>query len=371
MNKTTSRGAMPPALCVLLYLLVWGVCILGTVTFLLNYVRLPLPVILTEAEANTAGFICLLLVFLIPGVFAVGYPGTVARWRQHLQENAMQGLRSFHAPSSRGDQQAVAKAVLVQYRKYVQTMTTTSRIDAFTLAYNGALESAQKLLQLRKVDFKGFSPADMLEKTKGDYQWRLCDTIERAKERATRAIRVTYRNSAEFQQRECKDFRGSLEALRPTFSEETARFADAAILEVEQVLGTSSFCRAEAADVARQLGQIDGMTSREFRSWCAATLQSNGFQDVKLTAGDGGQGVDITARKDEIRYAIQCRCAAKDLGNGPVQEVHTGKAIYRCQIGAVMTNRAFTEAARAAAEATGTLLWDRDRLTEMTLRSAE
>ena len=39
--------------------------------------------------------------------------------------------------------------------------------------------------------------------------------------------------------------------------------------------------------------------------------------------------------------------------------------MYGCQIGVVMTNNYFTENARALAEKTGVLLWDRDVLAGM------
>lgn len=110
---------------------------------------------------------------------------------------------------------------------------------------------------------------------------------------------------------------------------------------------------------------IDHMEGHDFERWCAALLRRNGFTNVEVTQGSGDQGVDIIAVKDEIRYAIQCKCYSSDLGNTPVQEVHTGKAIYHCQVGAVMTNRFFTAGAKQAAKATGTLLWDRDKLKEM------
>ena len=50
--------------------------------------------------------------------------------------------------------------------------------------------------------------------------------------------------------------------------------------------------------------------------------------------------------EDEIRYAIQCKRYSSVLGNTPVQEVCAGKALYNCQIGVVMTNSRFTQAAK-------------------------
>lgn len=107
---------------------------------------------------------------------------------------------------------------------------------------------------------------------------------------------------------------------------------------------------------------IDSMEGHDFEYWCASLLEKIGFTDVEVTRGSGDHGVDVLAEKDGIRYAIQCKCYSKDLGNSPVQEVSAGKMIpqYRCQIGAVMTNRYFTKGAQELAAATGTLLWDRD-----------
>ncbi len=114
-----------------------------------------------------------------------------------------------------------------------------------------------------------------------------------------------------------------------------------------------------------ELKKVDAMEGHQFEYWCADILRRNGFFDVEVTPGSGDQGVDVIAEKDGIRFAIQCKCYSHDLGNSPVQEVHTGRIIYRCQIGVVMTNRYFTSGAKQAAEATGVLLWDRDHLIKL------
>ena len=104
------------------------------------------------------------------------------------------------------------------------------------------------------------------------------------------------------------------------------------------------------------------MNGLEFESLCADLLCQNGFVNVSLTPGSGDQGVDVLAEKDGIRYAIQCKCYSKDLGNTPIQEVHTGKDFYGCHVGVVMTNRYFTPGAIEAAKRTNTLLWDRNAI---------
>ncbi len=117
--------------------------------------------------------------------------------------------------------------------------------------------------------------------------------------------------------------------------------------------------------VEAELEGIDQMEGHAFEYWCACLLEDMGFEKVTVTPGSGDQGVDITAEKDEVRFAFQCKCYHTDLGNTPVQEVYTGKAIYRCHVGVVMTNSYYTKSAIAAAEATGILLWDRDKIADM------
>lgn len=107
---------------------------------------------------------------------------------------------------------------------------------------------------------------------------------------------------------------------------------------------------------------MDGLT---FEYYCADLLKHNGFSHVELTKESGDQGIDILAEKDDIKYAIQCKCYSSNLGNRPVQEVYTGKSIYHCQIAAVLTNSYFTQGGIEAAMATGVLLWDRQKLVEL------
>lgn len=117
--------------------------------------------------------------------------------------------------------------------------------------------------------------------------------------------------------------------------------------------------------VQYELDRIDGMDGSTFEHWCADLLRNNEYRDVSVTQASNDQGVDIIATKDGVMYAIQCKCYSSDLGNKPVQEVHTGRYIYHCHVGVVMTNRFFTDGAKEAAKATGVLLWDRNNLITM------
>ena len=122
---------------------------------------------------------------------------------------------------------------------------------------------------------------------------------------------------------------------------------------------------SEESDKNATLENFDNLEGLEFENWCANLLRINGFINVEVTRASGDQGVDILAEKGEIKYAIQCKCYSSDLGNSPIQEVHAGKSMYNCHVGAVMTNRHFTSGAKELSKATGVLLWDREKLLQM------
>lgn len=117
---------------------------------------------------------------------------------------------------------------------------------------------------------------------------------------------------------------------------------------------------AQYGGIDAQLLSIDLMEGHDFEYWSASLLRKIGFTHVEVTPGSGDQGVDILAQKEGVKYAIQCKRYSHDLGNKPVQEVHAGKSMYNCHVGAVITNQYFTAGAKELAKATGVLLWDRE-----------
>ena len=119
------------------------------------------------------------------------------------------------------------------------------------------------------------------------------------------------------------------------------------------------------ADSKYGMERIDAMDGHEFEHFIATLLRKQGYEKVEVTPGSGDQGVDVLAEKEGVRYAVQCKCYSSDLGNTPVQEVNTGKMVYQCHVGIVVTNRYFTQSAREAAKATGVLLWDRSKLEKL------
>lgn len=104
------------------------------------------------------------------------------------------------------------------------------------------------------------------------------------------------------------------------------------------------------------------MTGKQFEGFCMLVIKHNNYINVRSTKATGDQGVDILAEKDGIKFAIQCKCYSKPIGNNAVQQVLAGKDFYNCHIGVVMTNQFFTNAAIELAKKTNILLWDRKKL---------
>lgn len=111
---------------------------------------------------------------------------------------------------------------------------------------------------------------------------------------------------------------------------------------------------------------IDKMNGWKFENFCADVLKKNGYDNVNVTPGSGDQGVDITAERDGIRYAIQCKRYSQPVGNKAVQEIYAGKKFYHCHVGIIMTNNYFTQSAKELAKENGIILWDRDFLNKYT-----
>ena len=107
---------------------------------------------------------------------------------------------------------------------------------------------------------------------------------------------------------------------------------------------------------------FDSMDGHEFEFFCSELLAHNGYEDVSVTKGSGDQGVDIIAYKSGKKYGIQCKCYSSNVGNKAVMETYAGISFYGCDVGAVLTNRYYTPAAKDMAARTKIILWDREDL---------
>jgi restriction system protein len=115
----------------------------------------------------------------------------------------------------------------------------------------------------------------------------------------------------------------------------------------------------------QEIVPMDDLEGHDFEFYCADLLRGNGFRDVRVTRGSGDFGVDILAEKEDVTYAVQCKCYSSPIGVYAVQEAYSGRDFYGRMVGAVMTNQYFTRSAQEAADRLKIILWDRDRLASM------
>ncbi len=110
------------------------------------------------------------------------------------------------------------------------------------------------------------------------------------------------------------------------------------------------------------LPKIDKMSGKEFEKFCAELLKWEGFSSISITKESGDHGVDVIAYKAGISYAIQCKRHKKSIGNKAIQEVYTGRAIYKLDKALVITNNDFSSQAIDDAKKLDVELWDRKTL---------
>ncbi len=106
--------------------------------------------------------------------------------------------------------------------------------------------------------------------------------------------------------------------------------------------------RRDLRHAMSDLAAIDDMSGIEFEEFVAAQLRTVGW-GVTHTASTGDYGVDLVAQKDRVRMAVQCKRQAKAVGVAAVQQVVSGARHHGCDRAVVVTNQAFTKAARQLA----------------------
>lgn len=97
------------------------------------------------------------------------------------------------------------------------------------------------------------------------------------------------------------------------------------------------------------------LSPTQYEQYCATILNKFGWK-TKLTKTSGDHGVDIVAEQSSVKVAIQIKQHRKRVGNGAVQEVVAGKAVYGCSAAVCVTPNGFTPGAEQLAKANGVLL---------------
>ena len=234
--------------------------------------------------------------------------------------------------------------------------------------FDSALSSLEELAACeKKIKFEKSPSADIF-RLKNEMQKHMRDAIEREYGRIVTEANEKYKNDGNMVIAVCNGFAEDLKKYKDRFDIETlvcaCKYIEMAYaLCSERTYGLTQYAPAEYLDTAEF--SFDAMEGHQFEYFCADLLRKNGFSQVDVTQASGDYGIDVLAEKDDITYAIQCKCYSDNIGNHAVQEAHSGASYYGRMVAVVMTNRYFTTAAKETAKRIHLLLWDRDKIIEM------
>lgn len=108
--------------------------------------------------------------------------------------------------------------------------------------------------------------------------------------------------------------------------------------------------------------RVKDMNGVEFERYVAAALKRKGFRKISMTPITGDYGVDITAERDGVRYAFQCKRYSSPVGVAAVQQIYSGSHKYGAERAVVVTNSTYTPNAKILADDLGVTLWDLEML---------
>lgn len=114
---------------------------------------------------------------------------------------------------------------------------------------------------------------------------------------------------------------------------------------------------------------ISKMTGVEFESFICTLLENLGYVNVKQTSYTNDFGADIIAQKPKgttfENICIQCKRYTKPVSNTAIQEIYAAKNHYKCETAMVITDSIFTHNAIELANNCGVILWDKNKLNEL------
>ena len=114
---------------------------------------------------------------------------------------------------------------------------------------------------------------------------------------------------------------------------------------------------------------FQGMTGLEFEQYFSALLEKNGYACVEVTKKTGDFGADVIATLDGVKYVFQCKYYSSPVGIEAVYQIHAAKTMYSAHVAIVATNSVFTRPAQIAAEELKVILWDGEKLSQLSKNS--
>ena len=98
----------------------------------------------------------------------------------------------------------------------------------------------------------------------------------------------------------------------------------------------------------RNPSNVEDMKPLDFEIYCSELLKSDGWS-VHLTKKTGDQGVDIVGFFGKTKAVFQCKLYSRPVGNKSVQEISSGKEHEKADLAFVVSNQAYTRAAKELA----------------------
>lgn len=110
------------------------------------------------------------------------------------------------------------------------------------------------------------------------------------------------------------------------------------------------------------------MTGLDYELLVEGILRAQGFETTR-TPKTGDQGVDLVAKRGDLRIAVQCKRYQGAVGNAAVQQVVAGAKHYACTMALVVSDAVFTPGARQLANTNDVFLFHHDQLERSLGRS--
>lgn len=105
-------------------------------------------------------------------------------------------------------------------------------------------------------------------------------------------------------------------------------------------------------------------SGEDFEDYIADLLRYNDFSVTK-TQQSYDNGVDLIAKKNDVKIAIQCKYYTDNVGNRAVQEIYSGKDYYNCDCGICCCSQAdYTKQAKLLAQKLNILLLNEKNVIE-------
>ena len=137
----------------------------------------------------------------------------------------------------------------------------------------------------------------------------------------------------------------------------------------EDELSTFNEIREKAEKYLTYSEIAPDMDGFKFEEYISKILEENGYNDVTVTQKSRDFGADVTASLNGIKYVFQCKYYTAPVGISAVQEVYSAKSIYSAHVAVVVTNSVYTKAAQILADEVGVILWDGEKLSQLTAKS--